>query len=82
MRTVNYTITCDVDKTTTAMVTVASPVPLEEVPLPSDWLNLKGQLFGAQDKFNDNDVDVCPACLAQLSGLPAQWQAIIPAVPT
>lgn len=68
-----YTATCDVDTTTTA------DMP-NESNLPQGWLNLQGALFGLGAQ-NGNNIDVCPTCLEQLTALPPQWQALIPAPP-
>jgi hypothetical protein len=89
-RSAAFSVTCDIDKSTVGVVdTNASdsgenngwtkPAP---TTLPEGWMNLQGELFGSTHDFNGNNIDVCPTCLAQLSGLPEQWQAIIPAIPS
>ena len=75
MRSTTQTVICDVDKTTSATVD-------DDTSLPQGWMDLVGRLFGSSKNFNQSEVDVCPTCLAQLSALPAQWQAIIPATPS
>ena len=73
-RSTTFTVTCDVDKTT------SSTQPNED-DLPVGWLNLKGELFGNGAQAG-NDIDVCPTCMAELGALPTQWQALIPVLPS
>jgi hypothetical protein len=68
-------VTCDVDGTTTAILTTPDT-------LPDGWLNLATLRYGANGSFNSSSVDACPTCAAQLSDLPTAWQALLPATPT
>jgi hypothetical protein len=76
-RSNEWTVTCDI---VSPNCIHTGSMPSQSL-LPSEWMNITGALFGATGQAGNN-VDVCPACMGDLSVLPPAWAAIIPTVPS